>query len=128
MDIDPKKADVVAFLEKVGRSPELKKRLSGRPMEDWLAEFLKEVPNRSKQDFVDGVQAIHAAVRTHAHRLSDDELAKVSGGSSGSVSLQDMFRLQFSMQMMSQYIEAVSNIMSSSHSEMMTMARAVKGS
>jgi hypothetical protein len=45
----------------------------------------------------------------------------------GEVSLATMFQLQFQMQIMSQYIEAVSNMLSALNSEMMTMARSIKG-
>ena len=51
------------------------------------------------------------------------QLQKVSG----TVNLQVMFALQFAMQMMSQYMEACSNTLSAVHNEMMTMARATKG-
>lgn len=50
-----------------------------------------------------------------------------SSGTSGSVSLGTMFNMQFHMQIMSQYIEAVSNTLSAVHNEMITMARATKG-
>lgn len=46
---------------------------------------------------------------------------------SGTVDLSQMFALQFQMQIMSQYIEAMSNVLSAAHQEMMTMARATKG-
>ncbi|AEG85089.1 hypothetical protein CP04DC42_0443 [Chlamydia psittaci 04DC42] len=39
-----------------------------------------------------------------------------------------MFNLQFRMQILSQYMEAVSNILTAVNTEMITMARAVKGS
>jgi hypothetical protein len=38
-----------------------------------------------------------------------------------------MFHIQFMMEMMSQYIEAVSNTLQAVHNEMITMARATKG-
>jgi hypothetical protein len=45
----------------------------------------------------------------------------------GEVSLATMFQLQFQMQIMSQYVEAVSNTLAAIHQEMLTMARATKG-
>jgi chromosome segregation ATPase len=48
-------------------------------------------------------------------------------GSSGSVNLATMFQLQSRMQVMSQYIESVSNTLSAIHNEMITMARATRG-
>jgi hypothetical protein len=53
------------------------------------------------------------------------ELQKQS--TTGTVDLSKMFALQFQMQIMSQYIEAMSNVLSATHQEMMSMARAVKG-
>ena len=54
-------------------------------------------------------------------------LQKLEKQTSGSVSLSTMFQMQFRMQIMSQYVEAVSNTLSAVNNEMMTMARAVKG-
>ena len=54
-------------------------------------------------------------------------LQQLESASGGTVNLATMFNMQFHMQVMSQYIEAVSNTMSAVHNEMMTMARAVKG-
>lgn len=45
----------------------------------------------------------------------------------GTVDLGQMFQLQFRMQIMSQYVEAMSNVLSAAHNNMMTMARATKG-
>jgi hypothetical protein len=50
-----------------------------------------------------------------------------AGGSSGGVDMGTMFRMQFQMQIMSQYTEAVSNVLSAVHNEMVSMARATKG-
>ena len=50
-----------------------------------------------------------------------------SAGSSGSVSLAVMFKLQFAMQVLAQYIEASANTLTAAHNEMLTMAKATKG-
>jgi hypothetical protein len=50
-----------------------------------------------------------------------------AAGQGGAVNLGTMFQLQFQMQQMSQYVEAVSNTLQAVHQEMMTMARATKG-
>ncbi len=52
------------------------------------------------------------------------QLEKATGGT---VNLATMFQMQFFMQIMSQYIEAVSNTLSAVNNEMVTMARATKG-
>jgi len=54
-------------------------------------------------------------------------LAQLEKATGGTVNLATMFQLQFRMQIMSQYIEAVSNTLSAVHNEMVTMARATKG-
>ncbi len=54
-------------------------------------------------------------------------LAQLETATGGTVNLATMFNMQFHMQIMSQYIEAVSNTLSAVHNEMITMARAVKG-
>jgi len=54
-------------------------------------------------------------------------LKKLENATGGTVNLGTMFQMQFRMQIMSQYIEAVSNTLSAVHQEMMTMARATKG-
>lgn len=51
-----------------------------------------------------------------------------SASTGGSVNIGVMFQLQFKMQIMSQFLEAVSNSLSAVHQEMITMARATKGS
>lgn len=53
-----------------------------------------------------------------------DELGK---STTGDVNLGQMFKLQFHMQVMSQFIEATSNVLSGIHGSMITMARATKG-
>jgi flagellar biosynthesis chaperone FliJ len=54
-------------------------------------------------------------------------LSKLESATSGTVNLGQMFQMQFQMQVLSQYIEAVSNTLSAVHNEMVTMARATKG-
>ncbi len=54
-------------------------------------------------------------------------LSQLEQATGGTVGLETMFKLQFRMQIMSQYIEAVSNTLSAVHQEMVTMARATKG-
>lgn len=54
-------------------------------------------------------------------------LQQLEKASAGAIALGRMFHMQFMMEMMSQYIEAVSNVLQAIHSEMMTMARATKG-
>jgi hypothetical protein len=54
-------------------------------------------------------------------------LQELQTASSGGVTLGTMFHLQFQMQMMSQYIESVSNVLQAVHNEMITMAKATKG-
>jgi hypothetical protein len=54
------------------------------------------------------------------------ELAIQPGGASAD-DLGRMFHMQFMMEMMSQYIEGVSNVLQSLHEEMASMARATKG-
>ena len=61
---------------------------------------------------------------TTSVKASLDKLEQTTGGS---VNLATMFKMQFHMQIMSQYVEAVSNTLSAVNNEMMTMARAVKG-
>ena len=64
------------------------------------------------EDYVD-------SVKTYLHQLESS--------TGGTVNLATMFNMQFHMQIMSQYIEAVSNTLSAVHNEMVTMARATKG-
>ena len=45
----------------------------------------------------------------------------------GTMNLSSMMELQFRMQMMSQYVEAVSNLMTEVHNAMMTLIRGIKG-
>lgn len=55
-------------------------------------------------------------------------LTELETSTQGTVDLGTMFNLQFRMQILSQYMEAVSNVLTAIHTEMITMARAVKGS
>jgi len=54
-------------------------------------------------------------------------LNQLETSTGGTVNLATMFNMQFHMQIMSQYIEAVSNTLSAVNNEMVTMARATKG-
>lgn len=54
-------------------------------------------------------------------------LSKLESSKGSSVNLADMFTLQYKMQVLTQYTEAVSNTMSAVHNEMVVMARATKG-
>lgn len=54
-------------------------------------------------------------------------LNQLESATGGTVNLATMFNMQFHMQIMSQYIEAVSNTLSAVNNEMITMARATKG-
>jgi len=54
-------------------------------------------------------------------------LSQLEQATGGTVNLGQMFQMQFQMQVLSQYIEAVSNTLSAVHNEMITMARATKG-
>jgi hypothetical protein len=54
-------------------------------------------------------------------------LSQLEQATGGTVNLATMFNMQFHMQIMSQYIEAVSNTLSAVHNEMITMARSTKG-
>lgn len=48
-------------------------------------------------------------------------------GTGGTVKLGTMFRLQFAMQVLTQYLEATSNTLTAANTEMINMAKAVKG-
>ncbi|MCH9611144.1 MAG: hypothetical protein S4CHLAM81_14820 [Chlamydiales bacterium] len=71
------------------------------------------------QQMIQGMGKYVQNVQQYLHQLEQ--------ASGGTVDLATMFNMQFHMQIMSQYIEAVSNTLSAVHNEMMTMARAVKG-
>ena len=55
------------------------------------------------------------------------QLKKLESSTGGTVKLGTMFKLQFRMQLLSQYTEAVSNTLTAVNQEMVTMARATKG-
>lgn len=57
-----------------------------------------------------------------------DHLKELETSTQGTVDLGTMFNLQFRMQILSQYMESVSNILTAVNTEMLTMARAIKGS
>lgn len=57
-----------------------------------------------------------------------DYLTELETSTQGTVDLGTMFNLQFRMQILSQYMESVSNVLTAVNTEMITMARAVKGS
>ncbi len=66
-----------------------------------------------------GLNNYAQSVKTYLNQLEQS--------TGGSVNLATMFRMQFQMQIMSQYVEAVSNTLSAVNNEMITMARAIKG-
>lgn len=68
---------------------------------------------------LEGLQRYVSSVQTY--------LNKLESSTTGTVNLATMFQLQFHMQIMTQYIEAVSNVLSAVHQEQITMARATKG-
>jgi len=55
------------------------------------------------------------------------EALAAKGKTGGGVDIGTMMNMQMKMQLMSQYVEAMSNTLSALHSSMMTMARATKG-
>jgi prefoldin subunit 5 len=79
-------------------------------------------PETSVQSF----QQLLTSLATYVSQVNT-QVQQLQQGQSGSVDLSTMFQLQFRMQVMSQYIEAVSNTLSAVHQEMMSMARATKG-
>ena len=81
------------------------------------------MPGQAGFDFNKMISSLNTytdAVKTYITALENKS-------TSGTVDLSTMFALQFQMQIMSQYIEAMSNVLSATHNEMMTMARATKG-
>lgn len=54
-------------------------------------------------------------------------LANLEQATQGAMQLTAMFSLQFNMELFSQYVEAVSNVLAAANNEMITMARATKG-
>lgn len=71
------------------------------------------------QKMLTGLQHYVSAVKTY--------LSQLEHATGGTVNLATMFNMQFRMQVMSQYVEAVSNTLSAVNNEMVTMARATKG-
>lgn len=71
------------------------------------------------EKMISGLQQYVTSVQTY--------LSELESKTGGTVNLETMFNLQFRMQVMSQYVEAVSNVLSAVHNEMITMARATKG-
>ncbi len=55
-------------------------------------------------------------------------LTELETSTQGTVDLGTMFNLQYRTQILCQYMESSSNILTALHTEMITMARAVKGS
>lgn len=81
---------------------------------------MADVPSFNFNKILDGLSTYVNNVQGYLNSLQ-------SSGSSGAISLGRMFHMQFAMEMMSQYIEATSNMMQGIHTEMITMARATKG-
>lgn len=77
------------------------------------------VPSFNINQMISGMSNMVSRVQTYLNQLEN--------ATGGAVALGRMFHMQFMMEMMSQYIEAVSNVLQAIHSEMMTMARATKG-
>lgn len=73
-------------------------------------------------DFNKMIHGLESYVNAVQSKLSDLE-----SNTGGTVNLGTMFQMQMQMQLLSQYVEAVSNTMSAVHNEMITMARAIKG-
>lgn len=73
-------------------------------------------------DFASMLQGVQNQVNVVEGYLNDMKAATAGG-----VQIGAMFNLQFHMQIMSQFMEACSNSLSAVHNEMMTMARATKG-
>jgi hypothetical protein len=70
-------------------------------------------------EMIQGLSKYVQSVQSYLHQLES--------ATGGNVNLGLMFNMQFHMQIMSQYIEAVSNTLSACNNEMVTMARATKG-
>lgn len=77
------------------------------------------VPGFDFTRMISGLQRYVTSVQSYLSRLEQ--------ASGGTVNLGTMFQLQFRMQVMSQFTEAVSNVLSAVHNEMIQMARAAKG-
>jgi hypothetical protein len=81
-------------------------------------------PSNTSFDFSQMLQALGQYVTNVQGYL---QTLEQQGATGGSVNIGLMMSLQFQMQIMSQFIEAVSNTLSAVHNEMMTCARATKG-
>ncbi|MBF5050668.1 hypothetical protein CLAVI_000283 [Candidatus Clavichlamydia salmonicola] len=55
------------------------------------------------------------------------QITSLENAPNGVMDLGNMFQLQFCMQTLSQFVEAASNVLTAANTEMITMARAVKG-
>lgn len=55
------------------------------------------------------------------------QLNKLETSTGGTVDLGTMFQMQFQMQLLSQYLETVSNTLTAINTEMINMAKGVKG-
>ena len=69
-------------------------------------------------DMINHLEKVVGQVKQYLDKLQSSE---------GNVDLGVMFKMQFNMQMMSQFIEACSSTLTAVHSEMLTMAKATKG-
>ena len=78
-----------------------------------------DVPSFDFSKMIDGLSAHVTLVKKYL-----DDLNK---STTGDINLGQMFKLQFFMQVMSQYIEATSNTLTAVHTEMIKMAQATKG-
>ena len=74
----------------------------------------------SFKDMIDHLGAVVGKVKEYLNALQ-------SSPEGGNVDLGVMFKMQFHMQMMSQFVEACSSTLTAVHQEMMGMAKATKG-
>jgi hypothetical protein len=81
------------------------------------------MPDPTSFDFNQMIRSLEDHTKEVENYIS--EFQKQS--TTGEVDLSKMFALQSQMQIMSQYIEAMSNVLSSVHNEMIAMLRAAKG-
>jgi hypothetical protein len=73
----------------------------------------------SFKDMIDHLGSVVAKVKGYLEELQSPD--------GGNVDLGTMFKMQFHMQMMSQFVEACSSTLTAVHQEMMGMAKATKG-
>jgi hypothetical protein len=78
--------------------------------------------SKAQFDFQRMIAALNAATKSTSAALE-----QLGSSDSGNMDIATMFQLQFHMQVMSQYVEAVSNVLSAVHNEMITLARTTKG-